>query len=126
MHTEKKNRVVLRLPKDIAAVKVAIFPLVNKDGLPNTARKVYKMLLNEEFIVHWDESGSIGRRYARADEIGIPICVTVDYQTLQDNTVTLRDVYTWEQIREEIQNLPHVLWEYFKGKRTFKEMESKQ
>jgi glycyl-tRNA synthetase len=125
-YSEKKNRVVLRLPKDIAAVKVAIFPLVNKDELPDTARKVYKMLLNEEFIAHWDESGSIGRRYARADEIGIPICVTVDYQTLQDNTVTLRDVYTWKQIREEIQNLPHVLWEYFKGKRKFKEMETKQ
>jgi glycyl-tRNA synthetase len=125
-YSEKKKRVVLRLPKDIAAVKVAVFPLVNKDKLPEIARNLYEMLLNEEFIVHWDESRSIGRRYARADEIGIPICVTVDYQTLQDETVTLRDVYTWKQIRVNKENLPYVLKDYFKGKLKFEEMKTEE
>jgi glycyl-tRNA synthetase len=121
-YSERKKRVVLHIPKDIAAVKMAIFPLVNKDGLPETARKLYEMLLDEEFIVRYDESGSIGRRYARADEIGIPICITVDYQTLKDETVTLRDILTWKQIRIKTESLTCVVGDYLRGKRKFEEM----
>ncbi|MEM2921651.1 MAG: His/Gly/Thr/Pro-type tRNA ligase C-terminal domain-containing protein, partial [Candidatus Bathyarchaeia archaeon] len=98
-YRERNGRVVLEIPRDIAGVKVGVFPLVNRDGLPELARHVADILIGEDLVVAYDESGSIGRRYARADEIGIPLCVTVDYQTLQDKTVTLRDLYTWAQVR---------------------------
>ena len=118
----KKNRVVLKLPRDVAAVKAAVFPLVNRDGLPEAAKKIYETLLGEDFIVNYDESGSIGRRYARADEIGIPVCITVDYQTLQDGTVTMRDIYTWKQIRTKTEKLPILLRDYLRIKLEFDQM----
>jgi glycyl-tRNA synthetase len=80
------------------------------------------MLLSHGFVVEYDESGSIGRRYARMDEVGTPLAVTVDYQTLQDNTVTLRDRDTWEQIRIKIEKLPLALEKYFKEKLEFKDL----
>ncbi len=114
-YMEKDGRVVLRLPRDLAPIEAAVFPLVTKDGLPEKAREVYRMLLDEGFRVEYDESGSIGRRYARMDEIGTPIAVTIDYQTLQDNTVTLRDRDTWKQVRVKLENLAENLRRYLRG-----------
>lgn len=103
-----EERVVLRLHPKIAPVKVAVFPLVKKGGLVEVARNVEKQL-RYYFTTFYDEVGSIGRRYRRQDEIGTPFAITVDFQTLQDNTVTLRDRDTTEQIRYRIEELKEVL-----------------
>ncbi|MEM2728511.1 MAG: glycine--tRNA ligase, partial [Candidatus Bathyarchaeia archaeon] len=113
-YTIKDGRVVLKLPRDIAPVQIAVLPLVSRDGLPEKAREIYKMLIDEGFTVEYDESGYIGRRYARFDEIGVPLCVTIDYQTLKDNTVTIRDRDTWRQIRVEIARLPWLIYNYLR------------
>lgn len=121
-YTIKDGRVVLKLPRDIAPVQIAVLPLVSRDGLPEKAREVYKMLIDEGFTVEYDESGYIGRRYARFDEIGVPLCVTIDYQTLKDNTVTIRDRDTWRQIRVEIARLPWLIYNYLRYKINFEDM----
>jgi len=113
-YTVKDGRVILKLPRDIAPIQLAVLPLVQKDGLPEKARKLYEMLIKEGFSVEYDESGSIGRRYARFDEIGTPLCITVDYQTLEDGTVTIRDRDSWEQVRSNAEGLPKLLWEFFR------------
>ena len=120
----KDGRVVLKLPRDIAPIQVAVLPLVRKDGLPEKAKKVYRFLIDEGFMVEYDESGYIGRRYARFDEVGVPLCVTIDYQTLKDETVTIRDRDTWRQVRSEIETLPQSLHDYFRFKADFKDLGS--
>ncbi|MBN2422626.1 glycine--tRNA ligase [Candidatus Woesearchaeota archaeon] len=100
---EKGNEVVvLKLNPKIAPVKVGVFPLVNK--LEEKAREVFD-LLKKEFTCIFDRSGSIGRRYARADESGIPYCVTIDFDTLNDKQVTIRDRDTAKQKRVKIEEL---------------------
>ena len=98
-YSEREGRVVLRLPPRIAPVKAAVFPLVRDDKLIERARRIWWSLLDEGLYAVYDDDGSIGRRYARVDEIGVPVAVTVDYQTLEDGTVTLRDRDTWNQVR---------------------------
>ena len=95
---EGEARVVLRLAPHLAPIKLAVFPLVKKDGMPEIARKLTDHL-REEFNAFYDESGSIGRRYRRQDEAGTPFCVTVDGQSVEDDTVTVRDRDTLEQVR---------------------------
>jgi glycyl-tRNA synthetase len=121
-YSEKENRIVLGLPRDLAPIQVAVFPLVSKNGLPEKAQEVYRLLKRERFDVEYDESGYIGRRYARVDEIGVPLAITIDYETLEDNTVTLRDRDTWRQVRNRIENLPRILREYFVGKLNFDQL----
>jgi len=118
-YTVKDGRVILKLPRDIAPIQVAVLPLVQKDGLPERARKLHEMLIDEGFSAEYDESGSIGRRYARFDEIGTPLCITVDYQTLEDDTVTIRDRDSWEQVRSKTEDLPKLLWDFFRSKIDF-------
>jgi len=118
----KDDRSVLSFPRDIAPIQVGVYPLVSKDGLPEKALQVYKMLLDEGFMVEYDEAGSIGRRYARADEIGIPLGITVDYETLKDNTVTIRDRDSWKQVRSGIEDLPELLHKYFRWKADFEDL----
>jgi glycyl-tRNA synthetase len=98
-YREREGRVVLSLPRRIAPVKAAVFPLVRDEKLLDTARRLWWTILEAGFYTIYDDDGSIGRRYARVDEIGVPAAITVDFQTLEDNTVTLRDRDTWEQIR---------------------------
>ena len=86
----ESERRYLALKPYLAPLKAGIFPLVKKDGLPEVASRVF-IELSETYDVFYDESGSIGRRYARADEVGVPCCLTVDYDTLKDRTVTLRN-----------------------------------
>jgi glycyl-tRNA synthetase len=94
-------RTVLKLPPALAPVKLAVFPLVKKDGLPEIARQIIDDL-KFDFYCQYDEKDSIGKRYRRHDAIGTPYCVTVDHQTSQDNTVTIRNRDTMEQERVPI------------------------
>ena len=98
LNYEKGERTVLHLPPKLAPIQVAVFPLLSRDGLPEKARPIYENLA-KRFKSFYDESGSIGRRYARMDEIGTPFCITIDHQTLKDNTVTLRERDTSGQKR---------------------------
>jgi glycyl-tRNA synthetase len=84
------ERRLLALKPYVAPMKAGVFPLVSKDGLQEVALEVFREL-QETLDVFYDESGSIGRRYARADEVGVPYCITIDYDTLKDRTVTLRN-----------------------------------
>ncbi len=93
-----ETRVVLRLHPKLAPTKVAIFPLVNRDGMPEIARKLEEEL-RPLLRVFYDDSGAVGRRYRRQDEAGTPYCVTIDSQTLQDQTVTIRDRDSMQQDR---------------------------
>ena len=97
-------RSVLHLHPAIAPYKAAILPL-QKNKLGDKAREVYAML-SKKFMVDYDDSGAIGKRYRRHDEIGTPLCITIDFDTLEDNTVTVRDRDTMEQIRLSIDELP--------------------
>jgi len=104
-YSEEEKRVVLKLHPKLAPFKVAVFPLLaNKPKLVEMARKVYERL-KPYFAVAWDDRGNIGKRYYSQDEIGTPWCVTVDFQSLEDKTVTIRDRDTAKQIREGIDNL---------------------
>jgi glycyl-tRNA synthetase len=101
-----EKRVFLKLPKDIAPVKIAVFPLLkNKPELVKKAREVYQKLKDEVGAVEWDDNGNIGKRYRRQDEIGTPHCVTVDFDTLENDTVTIRDRDTTKQTRQKISGL---------------------
>jgi glycyl-tRNA synthetase (class II) len=106
---QEKNRTYLRLKKDMAPIEVGVFPLISRDGLPEKALAVYEGLRGKGLMAEYDDSGSIGRRYARADEVGTPYCVTIDHQTLRDGTVTIRDRDTTRQIRVGIEKLSNVL-----------------
>ena len=94
-------RTVMRLHPRIAPVKAAVFPLVKKDGMPEIAQDVYRAL-KKKFNVFYDEKGAVGRRYRRQDEIGTPYCITIDGDTLTDNTVTIRDRDSLEQWRVKL------------------------
>jgi glycyl-tRNA synthetase len=104
-HDLEKNRVVLRLPTHLAPYKAAVFPLVaNKPELTAKAKELFSALSNTQRVA-WDDRGNIGKRYLSQDEIGTPVCITVDYQTIEDDTVTVRDRDTAEQKRVTISEL---------------------
>ena len=99
-----ETRVVLKLPAALAPIKLAVLPLVKKDGLPEKAEEIMKML-RFDFRCQYDEKDSIGKRYRRQDAIGTPYCITVDHDTLKDNCVTIRFRDTMEQERVSIDKL---------------------
>ena len=103
-----ETRVVLKLPAALAPVKLAVLPLVKKDGLPEKAREIIDNL-RFHFNCQYDEKDSIGKRYRRQDAIGTPYCITVDHQTLEDGCVTLRDRDTMEQERVAIADLNKII-----------------
>jgi len=121
-YEQRKDRALLKLPRDIAPTEVGVFPLMNKDGLTEKATEIAQKLMNEGFTVEYDDSGSIGRRYARMDEIGTPLCMTIDYTTLKDETITIRDRDTWKQVRMSISQLVKLLHEYFNYEKEFKDL----
>ena len=107
-----ETRSVLRLNPKLAPVKVAILPLSRKDELSGLSKKVYDMILNSQTIsglIQYDDTQSIGRRYRRQDEIGTPLCVTIDFESLNDNSVTVRDRDSMKQERIEITNVVEYL-----------------
>jgi len=109
-----QERVVLRLHPRIAPIKVAVFPLVKKDGQPDIAAEIYRSL-KKRWNVAYDQQGSIGKRYRRQDESGTPFCVTVDHQTLVDETVTLRDRDTTQQERVKLADLETLIEGHLAG-----------
>jgi glycyl-tRNA synthetase len=106
---QDKERQTLRLKGSVAPVQVAVFPLVNKEDMPEKAHDIYKGLAGC-FRAFYDEKGSIGRRYRRQDSIGTPFCVTVDGQTMEDGTVTLRHRDSMKQTRVKVDELKGVIW----------------
>ncbi len=107
---KEDTRVVMRFTNALAPIKAAIFPLVNKDGMPELATSIYKDL-QKFFKVEYDTSGAIGRRYRRQDEVGTPFCITIDGESLIENTVTVRHRDTMKQDRVNIENLKTYLFE---------------
>jgi len=113
---EGDTRTVLHFHPLIAPIMVAVLPLVKKDGIGEYAEKL-EHELREDFTTFFDQSGAIGRRYRRMDEIGTPYCVTVDYDTLKDNTVTLRMRDSMQQIRIPVDQ---IVSEIHKASKTYK------
>jgi glycyl-tRNA synthetase len=119
-YDKSRQNVVLKLHPKLAPIKIGVFPLVsNKAELVKKARDVYDEL-KQEWNCTFDISGSIGRRYARADEIGIYACVTVDFESLEDDEVTIRSRDTTEQIRVKIKDLKDVLRRFMEGEKLSK------
>jgi len=105
-YCEEEGRVVLKLSENLAPYKYCVSPLLkNKPELVEKAREVYEMLKQKYTFVTWDDSGNIGKRYKKQDEIGTPKCVVVDFEGLEDGTVTVRDRDTTEQVRVKIEEL---------------------
>ena len=105
---KEKERVVLKFDPKVAPIKVAVLPLMKKDGLEEKARKLFSDL-QEDYMAEFDLAGSIGKRYRRQDEIGTPYCVTIDYETKDDNTVTIRNRDTMTQERVPMDNVSSYL-----------------
>lgn len=101
----EKTRIFLKLPPALAPIKVAVIPLIRRQGLPEKAREVFE-LLRYDFEATYQEKATVGQNYTRQDLIGTPLCVTIDHQTLEDNTVTVRYRDTTEQVRVAIADLP--------------------
>ncbi len=105
-----EKRIYLKLPSGIAPIRAAVFPLLkNKPELVQKAREVYESLKTELGNIAWDDNGNIGKRYRRQDEIGTPSCITIDFDTLEDDTVTVRDRDTGEQRRAKIRDLKTII-----------------
>jgi glycyl-tRNA synthetase len=108
---ESETRTVLKINKKLAPIKVAVFPLLkNKPELVKKAKEIFDAL-KPNFMCEFDDNGNIGKRYRRQDEIGTPYCVTVDFQTLDDGTVTVRDRDTMKQERIPVSDLENYLKE---------------
>ena len=111
---EKDTRTVLKLPPVLAPIKLAVMPLVKKDGLPEKAREIIDEL-KFDFNCQYDEKDSIGRRYRRQDAIGTPFCITIDHQTKEDNTVTIRERDSMKQDRIAIDEIASIIRNRIKG-----------
>lgn len=96
---EDAQRVIMRFHPSLAPIKAAVLPLVKKEGMPEKAEKIYKDLLDNSVRASFDLNSAIGRRYARQDEAGTPYCITVDGQSIQDDTVTVRERDSRQQNR---------------------------
>ena len=114
---EKEGRTLIKFPRLLAPYDCTIFPLVNKDGLDKKTKEIKSFLQSSGFVVFYDDSGSVGRRYRRMDEIGVPVAITIDYDTMKDNTVTIRDRDSMKQIRVKIKELPEKIKEFINGKK---------
>ena len=108
----------MHLHPTLAPYKVAVLPLTNK--LKDQAMKIHKDL-QKEFHCFFDKSGSIGRRYARMDEVGTPYCITVDFETETDKSVTMRDRDSTKQVRVKLDKLQETIWKLLTGRMTFEE-----
>lgn len=117
----KESRVVLKIPAALAPVKLAVLPLVKKDGLPEKAREIIQQL-KFDFNCQYDEKDSIGKRYRRQDAIGTPFCVTIDHDTLTDEAVTIRYRDTMEQERVPIDRLQQILSQKVSMKTLFQKL----
>ena len=115
----KEERTVFKLPRSLASFDAAVFPLVTKDKLPEKAKEIVNLLQQTGYAVFYDEADSIGRRYRRVDEIGVPFSITVDYDSLNNEDVTIRDRDSMAQIRVPIKELCGALWKLINYKVEF-------
>ena len=114
---EEEKRIVLRLPPEVAPVQAAVLPLLTRKELIDPANKIVKALRKAGILVAFDDSGTIGRRYRRNDEIGTPYSITVDYQTIEDGTVTIRDRDSMKQVRAGMDGIEENIYDMiYKGK----------
>ena len=116
---EGEIRKVMRFPGRIAPVQAAIFPLMARDGLDIMAKEITRTLQEQGILVEYDDSGAIGRRYRRQDEIGTPFAITIDYDSLKDQTVTLRDRDSMQQVRVSKDKLADLIPALIRGKSSF-------
>ena len=114
-----ETRVVLRLSPSIAPVQVAVFPLMARDGLDTLAEEIAHALHARGILAEYDDSGAIGRRYRRQDEIGTPFAITVDYDSKENGTVTIRDRDSMKQARIAIADVPEIVCGLVAGNRKF-------
>jgi len=120
VHDKKEDYTVLKLAPEVAPIKVGVFPLMEKDGLDTLASDIYKKVHSPRTEAYYDGSGTIGKRYARMDEVGTPWCITVDYESLEGptkGTVTIRDRDTTAQKRIPVDSVEKVLQDLLSGKR---------
>jgi glycyl-tRNA synthetase len=117
---EEENRLVMRFSTSVAPVQVAVLPLLTRKELADPAKEIVTTLREKGLLVNYDDSGTIGRRYRRNDEIGTPYCVTIDYDTLEHGTVTIRDRDSMRQVRAAIQGIEDTLYELIYRGRSFK------
>ncbi|MFH1210333.1 MAG: glycine--tRNA ligase [archaeon] len=115
---QEKERTVFRFPTNIAPILVGVYPLVNKDGLNEKAEEIHTMI-KKHYRTFYDDTGSVGRRYRRMDEIGAPYGITIDYDTMKDDTVTLRERDSMKQIRVGIKELKEKIDALVKGEIKF-------
>ncbi len=118
-YDNKRENVVLKLHPKLAPVKAAIFPIVKDEKMIEAAKSIFEELRGE-WNVSYDESGSVGRRYSRNDEIGTPICITIDEQSLKDKTATIRDRNTTEQVRVKINDIKEIVRKVVDGENLLK------
>jgi glycyl-tRNA synthetase len=111
----KEGRTVLRLHPRLAPIKVAVLPLVRKDGMPERAREIVREFWRQGINSFYDEKQTVGRRYRRQDEAGTPYCLTVDGQTREDGTVTIRDRDTMKQDRIGVEEAVEVVRQRLTG-----------
>jgi glycyl-tRNA synthetase len=116
---DEEARLVMHFSSAAAPVQVAVLPLLTRKELADPAKEIVAKLREKTLLVNYDDSGTIGRRYRRNDEIGTPYSVTVDYDTLQDGTVTIRDRDSMRQIRAPINGIENVLYELIYRGRDF-------
>ncbi|MCK4614604.1 MAG: glycine--tRNA ligase [Thermoplasmata archaeon] len=119
---DSESYTILKLKPEIAPFKAAVFPLFNRAGMSELAKRVYDSLVETEMQVTLDDSGSIGKRYARQDEVGTPYCITVDHQSLEDKTVTIRDRDSTEQVRIRAEKVPEIIHLLVSGGIEFEEL----
>ena len=119
-HDDAEDYTVLRLKPEVAPIKVGVFPLMEKDGLDDMARSIYESVHSHRVEAYYDGSGTIGKRYARMDEVGTPWCITVDYDSLPggaaEGTVTIRDRDSKEQKRIPVKGIAVTIDELLAGK----------
>jgi glycyl-tRNA synthetase len=117
-----ETRVVMRLSPAVAPVQVAVFPLMTRDGLDTLAEEITHTLHKSGILAEYDDSGAIGRRYRRQDEIGTPFAITVDYESIEKQTVTIRDRDSMKQVRIPVVMVPEIVSALVKGTRKFAEI----
>jgi glycyl-tRNA synthetase len=115
----EEARLVMHFSSSVAPVQVAVLPLLTRKELTDPAKEIVAKLREKTLLVNYDDSGTIGRRYRRNDEIGTPYSVTVDYDTLEDGTVTIRDRDSMRQVRAPVKGIENVLYELIYRGRSF-------
>ncbi|MCX9026288.1 MAG: glycine--tRNA ligase [Candidatus Methanoperedens sp.] len=118
---EEEKRIVLRLPPEVAPVQAAVLPLLSREELIKPGNEIVASLRKAGILVAFDDSGTIGRRYRRNDEIGTPYSITVDYQTLEDGTVTIRDRDTMKQVRAGMSDIADNIYDLVYGGKSFED-----